>query len=277
MIDIPAVNYPKPWLLFWAVVILSHGYMDYALYRKWISWNRGITQTATTSGRWGRALKIWAAEVFLQRQLFGLSSFRWLIHLLIFFGFLALAFLSLSTFFLKLSHYLGVESSVTHYFLNGSGYIFIKVWGDSFGLALLLGLIIASVRRFLFRPAQQISGQMDVFLLFFLLWLTLSGFMLEGLRLALVPVELARCSFIGCFFIPPGTYTLEELQPWLTLLWVLHSFTGVGILVYLPHSKLLHSILSPLVIAMNAHEEQERKDLYWPDIAKHRATRLPRD
>jgi hypothetical protein len=91
-----------------------------------------------------------------------------------------------------------------------------------------------------------------------------------------VPEELARYSFVGRFFIPPGTYTLGELKPWLTLLWVLHCFTGVGILVYLPHSKLLHSIFSPLVIAMNALEEQERKDLYWPEIEKHRATRLPR-
>jgi nitrate reductase gamma subunit len=277
MIDIPVVNYPKPWLLFWAAVLLAHGYMDYTLYRKWNSWNRGIKQSAAIRGRWGRALKIWAAEVFLQRQLFGLSSFRWLIHLLIFFGFLALAFLSLSTFFLKLSHYLGVDSSVTRYFLHGNGSIFIKVWGDGFGLALLLGLVIAGVRRFLFRTAQQINEQADVFLLFFLFWLTLSGFMLEGLRLALVPAELARYSFIGRFFIPPGTFSPEELKPWLTLLWVLHSFTGVGILVYLPHSKLLHSILSPLVIAMNALEEQEREDLYWPEIAKHRATKLPRD
>ena len=276
MIDIPAVNYPKPWLLFWATVVLAHGYMDYTLYQKWKNWNQGITQSPANRGRWGRALKIWAAEVFLQRQLFGLSSFRWLIHLLIVFGFIALAFLSLSTFFLKLSDYLGVGRGVMHYFLQDNGYIFIKVWGDSFGLALLLGLVIAGVRRFALRPEQQINNQTDVFLLLFLLWLTLSGFMLEGLRLALVPAELARYSFIGRFFIPPGTYTIEELKPWLTLLWILHSFTGVGILVYLPHSKLLHSILSPLVIAMNALEEQERRDLYWPEIEKYRATKLPR-
>jgi nitrate reductase gamma subunit len=276
MIDIPAVNYPKPWFLFWATVILAHGYMDYALYRKWKNWNQGIPQPAASRGKWGRALKIWAAEVFLQRQLFGLSSFRWLIHLLIFFGFIALAFLSLSTFFLKLSNYLGTGSGLAHYFLQGNGYILIKVWGDSFGLALLLGLAIAGMRRFVFRPVQQVNDQADVFLIFFLLWLTLSGFMLEGLRLALVPGELARYSFVGRFFIPPGTHTLEEMKPWLTLLWIMHSFTGIGILVYLPHSKLLHSILSPLVIAMNAIEEHEREDLYWPDIAKHRATRLPR-
>jgi nitrate reductase gamma subunit len=276
MTDILAINYPKPWLLFWAAVLLAHGYMDYTMYQKWKGWNRGIKEPIVTRGRWGRALKIWAAEVFLQRQLFGLSSFRWLIHLMIFFGFIALAFLSVSTFLLKISDYLGFEGNLAHYFLHGNGYIFIKIWGDSFGLALLVGLVIAGIRRFALRPAQQVTEQADVFLLFFLLWLTLSGFMLEGLRLALLPAELARYSFVGRFFIPPGTHTLHDLQPWLTRLWVLHAFTGVGILVYFPHSKLLHSVLSPLVIAMNAFEEHGREDLYWPEIEKHGPTELPR-
>ncbi|HXX54131.1 MAG TPA: hypothetical protein VEI28_06125, partial [Thermodesulfovibrionales bacterium] len=197
MVDVPAVNYPKPWLLFWASVILAHGYLDYTIYQKWKSWNRGIKQSAATKGRWGRAVKIWAAEVFLQRQLFGLSSFRWLIHLSIFFGFVALASLSLSTSFLKLSDYLGINGGVTHYFLRDNGYIFLKFWGDGFGLCLLVGLTSAGVRRFVLRPTQQVSNQADVFLLFFLLWLTLSGFMLEGLRLSLVPDNLARYSFVG--------------------------------------------------------------------------------
>ncbi|HXX58969.1 MAG TPA: respiratory nitrate reductase subunit gamma [Thermodesulfovibrionales bacterium] len=223
--------------------------------------------------KWGRAVKIWLAEVFLQRQLFGLSSFRWLLHLLIFFGFIALAFLSLFLFLLKPLGYLNLDGGLTGYFLRGGGYVFIKIWGDSFGLALLLGLVAASVRRFLFRPAQQINNQADLVLLFLLFWLTLSGFALEGLRLALAPAEIARYSFVGRLFIPPGNYTLEALKPWLTALWVLHCFSGLSLLLYLPHSKLLHSILSPLVIGMNALEEQERKDLYWPDVAKHRATR----
>jgi len=267
------VDYPKPWFLFWSAVVLAHGYMDYTLCRKWRTWKRGMKEPGVPRGRWGRTGRIWLAEVFLQRQLFGLSSFRWLIHLLIFFGFLGLAFLSLSTVLPRPLAHRGLDGGLTQHFLQGEGYIFIKIWGDSFGLALLVGLVIACVRRFLFRSAQQNNNQTDVLLLVFLLWLSLSGFLLEVLRLSLVPAEIARYSFVERLFIPSGSYTPEVLKPWLTLLWIFHSFSGLALLVYLPHSKLLHSILSPLVIAMNARVEQERKDIYWPDIAKHKATR----
>jgi nitrate reductase gamma subunit len=148
----------------------------------------------------------------------------------------------------------------------------VKLWGDTFGLFLLAGLAAASVRRFLLRPSQQVTEQADTILLLFLLWLTLSGFLLEGLRLSLVPPELARYSFIGSLFIPPGAYTIVQLQPWLTACWCLHAFSGLALLVYLPHSKLIHSISAPLVIALNASAEFARKDIYWPDISKHKAT-----
>jgi hypothetical protein len=101
--------------------------------------------------------------------------------------------------------------------------------------------------------------------------MTLSGFVLEGLRLSLVPPETARYSFIGSLFIP-RSYTIAQLQPWLTACWCLHAFSGLALLVYLPHSKLIHSISAPLVIALNASAEFARKDIYWPDISKHKAT-----
>jgi len=250
--------------------------MDYRLYRKWRSWGRGVKEKLNLTGRRSRAVRIWFAEVFLQRQLFGLSSFRWLIHLLIFWGFAALLFLSLALFVFKPLDLLGIDWGLSRFFLKGAGHLFIKIWGDVFGLMLLLGLAAAGIRRLFFRPAQQVNDQLDVFLLVYLVWMTLSGFGLEGLRLMQVPQEVARYSFVGQFFMPAGAYAPAELTWWLTVCWSIHAFTGAALLFYLPHSKLMHSILSPLVIGLNAIEEQERKDLYWPEIAKHRPTGLPR-
>jgi len=168
--------------------------------------------------------------------------------------------------------YLGIDGGLAGFFLYGSGHAFIKIWGDSFGLALLIGLLAVVLRRSLMQPAQLVNNQIDVILVVFLLWLTISGFFLEGLRLSLAPADLARYSFVGRLFILPGAYTAAQLKPWLTTAWTLHALSSVSLLAYLPYSKLMHSLLAPLVIAMNAEEEQDRKDIYWPDIKKHRAT-----
>ena len=266
-------GYPKPWLLFWIAAIMALGYLVITFHRKWQKWSQSKTQIPEArNGSKLHVMKIWIAEVFCQRQLFGLSSFRWFAHMLIFWGFIGLPFLSITTITLRPLEYLGIDGGWASFFFYGNGHAFIKIWGDSFGLALLIGLLAAILRRFLMRPAQLVNNQGDVILVVFLLWLTISGFFLEGLHLKLAPTALVRYSFVGRFFMPPGTYTAAQLQQWLTAIWTLHALSGVSLMAYLPHSKLMHSLLAPLVIAMNVEEEQDRKDIYWPDIKKHRAT-----
>ena len=100
---------------------------------------------------------------------------------------------------------------------------------------------------------------------------------LEGLRLALMPHDIARFSFVGQLFTPSGTYTTEQLQPWLTAFWTFHVMIVAALFVYLPHSKLMHSVLAPVIITMNAAAEQNNEELYWPEINKYRETRSPKD
>jgi len=277
MFDLNPIQYPKPWAIFWLAAVLALGYMIYSFFRIRKSWSRGTKTSNRSKRNLPAALKIWVAEVLLQRQLFALSPARWVIHMLIFWGFLSLTLLSLTACIAAVLGMADIYATARHFFFSGRGHIFVKVWGNTSGLLLLAGLAVASVRRFFLRPSQQDTEQADTLLLLFLLWLTLSGFALEGLRLSLVPPEIARYSFIGSLFIPPGSYTIVQLQPWLTACWCMHAFSGLALLVYLPHSKLIHSISAPLVIALNASAEFSRKDIYWPDISKHRATGSPKD
>ncbi|MBA4373365.1 MAG: hypothetical protein C0402_10965 [Thermodesulfovibrio sp.] len=269
------VDYPKPWLLFGVATVISLGYMGYAFILKWRAWNRGAEETRRAEGGRGRATWIWLAEVLLQRQLFVLSPGRWLMHILIFYGFAGLLFLSLLASVLRPLALLGLDRGLSSFFFQGEGHLFIKLWGDAFGLALLAGLVAALFRRLFFRSVQLDNSQADVILLVSLLWLALTGFALEALRVALVPVWQARYSFFAQLFVSPGAYTYNQLQPWLTALWSLHAFSVLGLMLYLPHSKLMHSLLAPVVIAMNALGEQDREDIYWPDVKKHRPTGSP--
>ena len=274
MLDIPTtVSYYKPWTLFWLTVLVAHIYFDVAIYKRLRLCFSGMGLRDLKRDKIGLILKLWIYEVFFQRQLYGLSHYRWIVHLLIFWGFVALSMLSITTFMVWLSGLLKIDGGLAHSILYGNGYPLIKLWGNGFGLTLLIGLLIALCRRFFIRPAQQSNEQMDLMLLVFLLWLTVSGFALEALRISLISPDLARYSFVSYLFAPMGRYSLYELSPVLTTLWILHSFSGVLLLVYIPHSKLMHSLIAPILIAVNAIQDHERRDKYWPEAKRYRAKR----
>ena len=277
MSQVELVDFPKPWLLFHVVVGLSLAYTAIAFFRKWLGWSRGIGEAAAGPRDYKRSSMVWLTEVFAQRQLLAFSFSRWFIHMLIFYGFLGLAMLSASAFILKASGYLAVSNTLPRYYLHPEGYFFVKMWGDGFGLLLLAGLALASIRRCLLTEMRQTSNQMDAVLLGLLLTVTLSGFALEGLRLAALPAEIVRHSCIGRLFSPPGTHTLEQLRPWLTACWTFHFLLVATLIVYLPHSKLMHSLLAPVIIGLNAADEYKREDLYWPDMKKYWETKSPQD
>ncbi len=271
MLDIQtSVSYYKPWTLFWLSVLFAHVYLDVILYKRFKYWFSGMRLKSFNKDKIGLIVRIWLQEVFFQRHLLGFSKLRWIVHLLIFWGFIALAFLSISTFLVWAAGLLNIDGGRSKDILYGSGYRVIKIWGNAFGLALLFGLIIACYRRFIVKPPQQSQEQMDIVLLLFLLWLTVSGFAIEVLRISLINPAIAKYSFVSYIFAPMGRYTFEQLSPVLTALWILHSFSGVLLLVYVPHSKLMHSIVAPLVIAVNAVEDHDRRDIYWPEARRYR-------
>ncbi|HUJ17416.1 MAG TPA: respiratory nitrate reductase subunit gamma [Nitrospirota bacterium] len=277
MAQIELIDFPKPWLLFYAAMTLSLLYMAFAFFRKWQGWSRGFSEPVSEERDFRRAVKIWLAEVLLHRQLYALSFSRWLIHILIFYGFIGLAVLPGVAFVLRSSGYLAISDTFPRFYIHPQGYVMMKVWGDSFGLMLLLGLVLAGIRRIVQREAKQSSNQMDALLLALLLSVALSGFALEGLRCSLVPAEIARYSYVARLFTPREAHALVQLQPWLTACWTVHFLLVATLLGYLPHSKLMHSLLAPVIIAVNAAEEHTREDLYWPEMKKYRATRSPRD
>jgi hypothetical protein len=115
------VDYSKPWLLFWAAVIIAHIYMDSSFVRKWRSWNRGMSSSSAKSEP-GHVVKLWLSEVLLQRQLLNLSFFRWFVHLLMFYGFIGLVVLSLFTVILRPLGYLGIDGGMASFSSSANFY-----------------------------------------------------------------------------------------------------------------------------------------------------------
>lgn len=135
-----------------------------------------------------------------------------------------------------------------HGFWVGGFFLTYELTLDIFGLLFAVGLVVALVRRYLLKPPQIKRGAGDLVLPVWLLLLAITGFFVEGLRLAAnaehlgysagwSPVgQLASFLFVG---IDEGT-----LKACHWALWWLHGVLALAWVAYLPFARKATHILS---------------------------------
>jgi hypothetical protein len=223
-------------------------------------WMRGKGLSGTPEGRLLRLLgrtfrlvmtrRFWKGRIAFARnalylsKLKGRSWTRWAMHILILGGFAATFVLDLIvTFSLDIVKWSSMIDS----------YGWAKLWIRDFafdlaGSMLLLGLIIAAVRRFVLRPKILRTELPDAVSVLFLLAVVLGGFILEGIGIAgqINGHESGGAySFLGYAFsmVTPSSFGLYYDQVWL-----IHGLMSALLIAYIPFSKLFHMITTPIAI-----------------------------
>lgn len=201
-------------------------------------------------------------DVLLQRRLWRRSRQRWLFHSLIFLPFVlrflwGLAALVLTTWFKDLSlGWVLVDK-------NAPATAFVY---DLTGLMILVGVVLAWLRG---READKtrlpgLPGQ-DRAALGLIAGVVAVGFLLEGMRVAMTGHPAGSSwAFLGAalaalFGKGAG---LTDLYGYA---WYLHAIVTGVFVAYLPFSRMLHILLAPVVLAMNAvsaheHGRHDRQD-----------------
>ncbi|MDG6995397.1 MAG: 4Fe-4S dicluster domain-containing protein [Nitrososphaerota archaeon] len=132
--------------------------------------------------------------------------------------------------------------------LQGDFYLGLKTTLDIFGLAFVIAVALALARRLSFKPYFMVENKADRFLLAGMLYMGVSGFVQEGLRLALIPVPWAYFSPVGstvaAMFTSLGAGpTASNLQTFVGLyqtLWWIHALTAFALIASIPYTKLFH-------------------------------------
>lgn len=191
----------------------------------------------------------WAAlccDVFLQRRLYRESPLRWTVHALIFFPFL----------FRFVWGLLGLTGSLLSPAQEWPWLLLDKNWGigaflfDLSGLALLMGLLLAAVLWRREKSAAANAPRHDWPALYLLLGITLTGFVLEGMRIALTGMpEGSGYAFAGHVLAlglaPLGQATLARIYGWG---WYVHAVLTALTVAYIPFSQLRHMFTAPLFL-----------------------------
>jgi Fe-S oxidoreductase len=116
---------------------------------------------------------------------------------------------------------------------------------DTLGALFIVGLVWALVRRYGFKPQQLAWKPLDLALPLWLLLIGVTGFIVEGLRLAATTDGLGyapQWSPVG-FAISTLMQSLpgEALRGWHRALWWIHGVLALGWVAYLPYApKVMH-------------------------------------
>ncbi len=157
---------------------------------------------------------------------------RGFLHALLFIGTLVL-FLGTLTVFLETDvlEHLGIRI-----LFNGT-YSAFELIMDSFGILFLIGAIS-------FFPTRDREGKA---LLLGLIYIGVTGFLLESTRIYAHPNIASRYSLVG--YLLSGTIG-PVILPMYTVLWWSHALLAFAMVAYLPYSNLLHSLTALLTSSL---------------------------
>lgn len=246
------------WILFGPAALAALISLDWGIYRALVgknlpTWDRYghlVTRDRIDSDALRRTL---VDEVVLHRTLFSVSGFRWFRHTLIFWGFAAMFALEMVAVFLREA----VPAFGWRDIWREAGHpvrLAFDVGFDLTGLMMLVGCLLALIWRIAVNgtPDQKYS---DTPTAVFLLFVVFTGFMVEGVRLMLLPSGPEHAaSFVGAGFAAVMPKTFAENALLSEALWLTHTLASCAFIAYVPAKRLIHSCATPMGRLMNSQK-----------------------
>jgi heterodisulfide reductase subunit E len=175
-------------------------------------------------------------DIMLQRRILRRSPFRWVMHMLIFIGWIGMFVLSMVFAMFEMLHLVGIGNFDLNVTRNSLDFA-----NEILGYMLLIGLIIAIVRRLAISDVSKRTQMFDWVLVLGTLFITITGFMAEGFR----PDAITGAwTFLGANIELAQAFALFHVT--ISLLFCI---------AYIPYSKYMHMLAAPMVILVNGGGE----------------------
>lgn len=192
-------------------------------------------------------------DVLLQRRVYRRNKIRWFMHICIFYGWMGLFALSGLMFVVELTH-MYLEHFKPHLLFNLDAFReLLQLPNQILGYILLIGVIIAFLRRLFIKSIRLNSNSYDWILIVTLLIVVITGFMAHAGRY-IVP-GVSSFSGMELLFLDYKIWTFGGLMPFLTYvkeIALLHSFLALFVgFAYIPFSKYIHVLATPLSLLVN--------------------------
>lgn len=256
--------------IFYILALIAVIILVYAIYQRYRRWRLG--GPANRFNHLGKRVRdfvvIAIVDGIMHRKFFGCADglghrplsladlkpkefYSGLSHFLIFIGAIILL---LGTILEAANHYI-------YEFNYGSFYLGYSVVTDAGGIMAIIGVIMAMVRRYGRRPDRLDNKWDDLVALLLILVVAVTGFIVEGLRIAATELQLtpdwAPWSPAGYVLaLAFGGLSQGALLSWHVGMWWFHVFLSLGAIVYVSlfYSKLFHIIWDPINVFFRSLE-----------------------
>jgi len=199
-------------------------------------------------------------DVLLQRRLYRRSAKRWFIHSLIFFPFL----------FRFIWGIVGLITSIwlpdrpNTWVMLDKNHPLTAFLFDLTGIMILLGITLALLRESAAKSDRPPGlPDQDRWALGLIGGIVVVGFFMEGIRIGMTGWPAgSEYAVIGYGFskLIAGISGLTDIYGYV---WYIHAVMTGAFIAYLPFSRLMHIIMAPVVLAMNAASDYELKGSHY--------------
>jgi Fe-S oxidoreductase/nitrate reductase gamma subunit len=163
-------------------------------------------------------------------------------HLFVSYGFVVL---TIATIVVALDADFGTTIMRGHFYLYFQSFVV-----DVFGALVMIGVLLAAVRRFVSRPAKLVYTDEAALILALIFLICLQGFFVEGWRIAVTNDPWAAWSPVGSLVgrASEALLTDNQMRTAHVTVWWFHLITVFGCIAWLPFTKMMHVVTAPLNI-----------------------------
>lgn len=241
-------------IIFGPVVLAAIVILDIGIWRIIVARNRPTidrfgdlwTREALDQKEMRRAL---VDEVILHRSLLAASPFRWVRHQLIFWGFGLMFVVEMVAVAFREAFPAFGWTDLWHEQAHPVRLAFDFAY-DFTGLMVLVGCVLALGYRAMVHGREE-QKYTDTPTALFLLVVIVTGFLVEGSRLAAAPdAPGAWVSFVGMVFVPVSPSSPEAYDT----IWLVHMFAACAFIAYVPAKRMIHSCATPIGRLVNSQQ-----------------------
>jgi len=231
--------------LMYLLMVVALAFFFYGFYRRIKYWKLGQKEAIT--GTLAQRIKSLLIYAIGQGRILK-EKYPGLIHVSIFIGFVFLFFGTVVVSFdYDIWHLIFGQSS----FLIGNFYLIFSLVLDIAGVMAILGILVAAFRRYIQHPERLNNVFDNAVILFWMLFILITGFLVEAARIAALDPPWKNWSVIGTAIA--GIFPAGEIG-WHRIFWWVHLVAAFGFIAYIPYSRLKHIFTSALNIYLRSLE-----------------------
>ncbi|MBL8205360.1 MAG: 4Fe-4S dicluster domain-containing protein [Blastocatellia bacterium] len=231
-------NISHTWVMY-LLFVISLGIAAYGFYQRLVVWKKGLPLDRFDQPlkRIGKVLTHAAAQQRTVRE-----KYAAVFHTLIYTGFIIL---TIATTVVALDYDFGFS------IMQGAFYLYFQSFiVDVFGALVMVGVLIAAYRRLITKPRKLVYTDEAVWILAAIFAIALTGFLIEGWRIAATNDPWGAWSPFGYLVakVSAATMSVDAMRLLHLITWWGHAVLVFGFIAVAPYTKMAHVVMAPLNI-----------------------------